>query len=673
MPSFSQNPRSWIIRFVFIAMALILIGRLFMMQVMEDKYEIMANDQAIYRKVIYPARGVILDRKGKSLLTNKTTFDLVVTPIKISDLDTALLCSLMQIDKEDFIKRMKRLIGRNGYQRQSVFEAFLSEEQNARLQENIYQFEGFELIERTSRTYPMKIAANVLGYLNEVSPRMLEKPRYASYKQGDYVGISGLENVYEEVLRGRRGVQYMVRDVLNRPRDSYKGGAMDTLPIAGKTVQLYMDAALQAYGERLMAGKIGSIVAIDPKTGGILAMISAPSYDPNLLSGGDFGHNYYALSKDYTRPLFDKAIQAQYPPGSTFKPLGALIALDVGAITPSFGYPCRGAYYACNRRIGCTEAWAGHAANLRLALAHSCNSYFCDVFRRTVDSKRWKGGVHEGLQRWHDYLYSFGLGHALGVDITGEYEGNIPDSSYFDKLYNNRWNSCNMVVCGIGQGEIDETPLQMANAITMIANRGYYYIPHFVKAIDGNPRDSLLSRYLVKKAVTHIPDSSFEQVIAGLEDVVKEGTGRVAQLPGVTVCGKTGTVENYALINGQRVKLDNHSVFICFAPKDDPKIALAVVVQNAGYGATWAGPIASLMMEKYLTDTIKRPALEERMMHTNTIKKYIRVIDSIQRQKDQMQYLLRTADKKFKDSVKHQRDTLLVKQILQEYYKMDIK
>lgn len=667
MSDISQSPRSWILRILFIAMAATLIGRLFVMQVMDDRYEVLANDQAIYRKVIYPARGVILDRKGRSLVGNHSAFDLAVTPAKVSELDTAFLCDILQISEAEFEEKMARLIVRNGRLRQSIFESFLSEEKNVRLQENIYMFSGFELLERSVRNFPYRIGAHIFGYLNEVSPAMLEKPRYASYRQGDYVGITGLENVYEEVLRGQRGVQYMVRDVLNRPRDAYKGGTMDTLPVAGKTLELYLDAELQAYGEKLMQGKIGSVIAIEPETGGILAMVSAPSFDPTLLSGAEFGKNFSALYADFTRPLFNRAVQAQYPPGSTFKPITALIALDLGVVTPAFGYPCRGGYYACGRRIGCTHSNVGHAANLRLAMANSCNAYFCHLFRLSVDAGRFKN-VREGVQKWHDYLSAFGLGHALGVDITGEYAGSIPDSSYFNRIYNAHWNSCNMVVVGMGQGEIDMTPLQLVNSMAVIANRGYYYVPHFVKSIGNNPRDSLLFKYREKHQVTQIPDSAYTAVILGMEDVVKSGTGRVAQLPGIAVCGKTGTVENYANINGEKVKLDNHSVFVCFAPKDTPKIALAVVVQNAGYGSTWAGPIASLMMEKYLTDTVRRPALEERMLTSNTIKPYLRVIDSLQRERDRMRDMLRTADKRTKDSIKRRRDSVLVKQILESLY-----
>lgn len=665
----NQNYRPWIMRSIFILLALILIGRLFEMQVLDTKYKVMANDQAIIKNVIFPPRGLILDRTGKSLVTNRITYDLMVTPAKMQDLDTGSFCQLMGLTKEEFIKRIKKIIGRHGPIRASVFQAYLTNAEDARLQENLYLFSGFSLRARYLRSYPEAIAPHVVGYISEISEIMLKKDRYKYYLSGEEVGMSGLENVYEKVLRGQTGISYMVRDVLNRPRHSYKNGALDSAAVAGKTLRLYLDSELQELGEKLMQNKIGAIVAIDPKTGGILAMVSSPTFDPSLLSGSDFSKNYSKLYQKFTRPLFNYAIQGQYPPGSTFKPSDALIALGLDVITPKFGYPCRGGYYACSKRINCTETWAGHAADLKLAITWSCNSYFCDVFRKIVDDKAWKGGVHEGLQKWHDMLSSFGAGHPLGVDIPGEYSGFIPDSAYYNKIYGKSWNSCNMVTNGIGQGEVSETPLQMANVVAMIANRGYYYIPHFVKSIGGNVRDPALAKYLVQNRLP-IPKSDFEAVIAGMEGVVQVGTARSAQIPGIDLCGKTGTSENYGIINGERVKLDNHSIFICFAPRDNPKIAIATVVQNAGYGSTWASPISSLMIEKYLTDTIKRTALLERMEKGNTIKKYLRVIDSTDRQKSHLRYLLRTANQKTKDSIRNVRDTMLVQQILDQYYKI---
>lgn len=673
MSSFNQSPRTWIIRILFVALGVIIISRLFSLQVFDDKYKMLANDQAIYRKIIYPARGVILDRKGKTLMYNNVTYDLLLTPNKISkDMDTAFFCNIMGMSKDDFVKAVAKVVNKNGSQRQGVFLAQLSEEQNGRMQENLYLFPGFEMNERTTRSYPRPVGAQIFGYIAEISPKMLDQPRYSSYKQGDYVGITGLENVYEEVLRGQRGVQYLVRDVLNRTRDEYKKGELDTPAVGGKALELYLDGDLQAYAEQLMKGKIGSAIAIDPKTGGILAMVSAPTYDPNLLSGADRSKNISALFADYTTPMFNRAIQAMYPPGSTFKPLTALIGLDVGAITPAYGYPCAGGYYACGRRIGCTHSGGGHAANLRLALANSCNSYFCNVFRLTVDDKEKFKNVKEGVQEWHDYLYNFGLDHPLGIDITGEKGGYVPDSTYFNKTYAGQWNSCTMVFVGMGQGELQMTPMQMANVMCIIANRGYYYTPHFVKSIGGNTKDTMLAKYFKKHEVTHIPSDYYQAVADGMEDVVVKGTGKVAQLPNVAVCGKTGTVENYALINGKKQKLDNHSVFVCFAPKDDPKIAIAVVVQNSGYGATWAGPVASLMMEKYLNDTIKRVPLQDRMESVHLIKPYIRTLDSMQRLKDRARELAKNGDKRMADSLKRQTDTALVRDVLRNYFSIKV-
>lgn len=664
--------RAWVLRILFILMGAILIIRLFNMQVLDDKYKTMAHNQAVIRKVIYPKRGIILDRNGKSVLANRISVDLAVTPVKVEDCDTSKLCSILGITTEEFEERIEKAKIQNGPLRSSVFQKFLTNKQNARLQEDIYDFPGFELVERSLREYPLGIGSSFLGYINQINRGMLETERYSSYRSGDFVGITGLESVYEEELRGTRGVEYWVRDVMNRPQDSYMKGALDTQAIAGENLHLYLDADLQAYGEELFEGKIGSAVAIDPKTGGILAMVSAPTFDPNLLSGGDLGKNFSSLYQDPTRPLFNRAIQAQYAPGSTFKPITALVGLDVGVVSPSFGMGCAGGYYGCGKRIGCTNTRAGHAANMKIAIATSCNSYFCHIFRLIVDSKQWQGGKQEGIQKWHDYLSSFGLGNTLGVDITGEYKGHVPDRAYFDKAYNNHWNSCNMVVMGMGQGEIDATPMQMANLMAIIANKGHFYIPHFVESIGGNKKHPSLKKYLEKHKVLDFKEESFDAVIEGMEMVVANGTGRVAQIPGVRVAGKTGTVENYDVINGKREKLDNHSVFVCFAPVEDPQIAVAVVVQNAGYGSTWAAPIASLMIEKYLKSEVSRSALEERIKSGNTIKQYVYTLDSIQRAKDLKREELRNADRETKIRLRKLQDTMMVKYILNEYYDMKI-
>jgi penicillin-binding protein 2 len=392
-------------------------------------------------------------------------------------------------------------------------------------------------------------------------------------------------------------------------------------------------------------------------------MVSSPSYDPNLLRGKDRSKNFGKLFLDATKPLFNRAMKGSYNPGSTQKPLTALVALDEGVISPSYGYPCGGGYYSCGKRVGCTHSGGGHAGNLRLALANSCNSYFCHIYRLSIDKKGYKD-VKEGLHHFYEYMSSFGLGHPLGVDLPSEKGGTLFDSKDYDKMYNGSWNSCTNMYVGMGQGEIASTPLQMANAMCIIANRGYYYTPHFVKSVAKNPKDPILAPYLERHTVTHIPDSSFEIVGLGMMDVVDKGTGTVARLPGVEVCAKTGTVENKAIVNGQVLKLQNHSMFVAFAPRVNPKIAIAVVVENSGFGATWAGPVASLMIEKYLKDSVatKRKSLEDKMYNAHLIPKYTYVIDSARRLKDKLIWERKVERQKYLDSNKKLRDSLLIRQ-----------
>lgn len=633
--SIAANPRPYILRFIFIGMAVVMLLRLLFLQVFDDKYKVMANDIAIYRKIVYPPRGVITDRKGKVLCFNEVIYDLMMTASEVpKDIDSVQLCNMLNIDVASFRPMFEKAKWMNGPKRQGTFMAQLSKEQTARFQENIYSFPGFQLVERNIRSYPKPIGGTLLGYIGEVSPGMLKRDRFASYQQGDFVGLNGLELTYEEVLRGQRGVYYFEKDNYNRPRDRYMKGTLDTPAVAGRDLQLYIDEELQEYGEKLMQNKLGSVVAIDPSTGGILAMVSSPTYDPNLLRGSDRARNFGKLLNEMTKPLLNRAMQGAYNPGSTQKPLTALIALDVGVITPSYGFPCGGGYYNCGKRIGCTHSGGGHAANLRLALANSCNSYFCHIYRLSVDAQQF-GNVKTGLHNWYEHMYRFGFGHPTGVDLPYEKGGTLFDTKDYDKMYNNVWNSCTNLFIGMGQGELAATPLQMANALCIIANHGYYYIPHLVKSVAGNPNDSMLRPYLQKQNVTHISDEAFQIVGLGMQDVVDKGTGKIAQIPGIEICAKTGTVENKAAINGVAVKMQNHSMFVAFAPRVNPKIAIAVTVENAGYGATWAGPIASLMIEQYLTDTIapKRKALEERMFNGRVINKYLPILDSMERKK----------------------------------------
>lgn len=598
---------------------------MFFLQIVEKKYSKLADANAVLRKVVYPSRGIIYDRKGRSILSNDAMYDLVVTPISVKNIDTAYMCEILRIDKEEFRKRITTAIIKNGSRRVSIFYPLLPPEMFGRLQESMYMFQpGFELVQRQIRSYPFNAAANILGYIGEVSPQMLQKPAYSAYNQGDYLGMTGLERTYESVLMGQRGIQYLVKDNLNRPQGPYEKGEFDTAAIAGKNLRLALDVDLQVLGEHLMRNKIGSVVAIDPRTGGILTMVSAPTFDPNLLTGSYRARNFSRLFSDTTKPLFNRAIQAGYPPGSSMKPLTALIALDEGVITPSFGFPCGGAYTYCGRPIACTHHNAGHAANLRLAIANSCNAYFVHLYRMEVDAAKW-GGVKKGHQHWHDYISSFGLGHKLGIDIPGESGGKAIDTAGMNRLYHNQWNSCSELYVGMGQGQVVATPLQMANAMCIIANKGFYYLPHFVDKID-NDDTELLTKFREKHVVAKISDSSYMPVIYGMQDVVERGTGMIAKIEGEIVCGKTGTAENNAIVNGKLTKLKNHSVFVAFAPRDNPKIAVAVIVENAGFGSTYAAPIASLIMEKYLHDTIsvKRKPQMKTLLEYNTLDPVVR-------------------------------------------------
>lgn len=618
--SIYNQPRRRVIQFIFFGIVLLIVSRLFVLQIIDKKYAKLADANSVLRNVVYPSRGIIFDRHGKSILRNDVMYDLMVTPSNVKKIDTAYLCRILGIDVPEFRKRIIGAIMKNGRVRKSVFASLLPPDVFGTLQEAMYQFQpGFELMQREIRSYPYAAAANILGYIGEISPKMQLNPKYKDYQMGDYLGMTGLEKTYEDVLMGERGIQYLVKDNLNRTQGSYEKGEFDTAAIAGKNLHLSLDIDLQVLGERLMHNKIGSVVAIDPQTGGILAMVSGPAFDPNLLTGSYRTRNFSKLFTDTTKPLFNRAIQGTYMPGSSMKPLTALVALDEGIITPEFGYPCHGAYLSCGRRIACEHSDAGHAANLRLAISHSCNSYFVNLYRMEVDARKW-GGVEKGHQKWYEYMTAFGLGHRLGIDIPGEYAGYVIDSAGMNKRYRGQWSSCSELFVGMGQGAVTVTPLQMANAMCIIANRGYYYLPHFVNSIDDDQSD-LLQKFKEKHTVAHVKDTAYRSVILGMQDVIESGTGRNAQIEGEIVCGKTGTAENNAIVNGQLKKMKSHATFVAFAPRDNPKIAIAVIVENAGYGGTFAAPIAGLMMEKYLHDTIsirKKPVVQK-MLETVTV------------------------------------------------------
>ncbi|MFI5153408.1 MAG: penicillin-binding protein 2 [Chitinophagales bacterium] len=610
MPVFNQS-RSNIIRLIFGAMFLIIFAQLMNLQIFSSKYKKMAYENALFPKRIYPSRGIIYDRHGKAILNNTIMYDLMVTPSQVKNIDTNYFCQLMDIDTAEFRSRILDARYKNGPFRPTIFEDLLPPELYAKLEENIWRFPGFNLQERPIRVYPFNAAAHIMGYVGEVDSSIMKRFNYG-YQLGDYVGRSGIEQYYERELMGKRGIEFWIKDNKNRLVGRYSNKSLDTPAIAGKNLHTNLDIDLQKLAEKLLTNKVGAIVAIEPKTGGILVMASGPDYDPNSLTGPDKQTNYGNLALNVSGPLLNRVIKGQYQPGSTYKPLGALIALDEGVITQSTGYDCRGVYLACAHPIRCEHHDPGHAANLRLAIAHSCNSYFSNIFRLTIDNPQWHD-ARIGLTKWKEYVNAFGLGHRVGTDLASEDGGNVPDTSSYDKEYRHSWNSCTMVSLGIGQDKILETPLQMANSMCIIANKGYYYTPHFVESIEGTAgEDTVLNKFRRRHEVlTHIPDNVYETVSQGMQDVVEIGTARAAMVPGINICAKTGTAETYRLVGGKRSKLRNNSIFVCFAPRENPKIVVAIVVENAGFGATWAAPMGSLIVEKYLTDSIRSERMKD--------------------------------------------------------------
>ena len=589
-----------VILVIFTAVVLIFIIRLFYIQVINESYTVSANNNVLRYLTDYPARGMIYDRKGRIIAYNQAVYDLMVIPRQVTGIDTLEFCRLLDITKEAFIEKMNKARSFSRV-KASTFEKQISAESYATFQEKLYKFKGFFAQPRTLRKYPDNTAAHVLGYIGEVNDAIIEKNPY--YRQGDYIGISGIEQSYEEELRGRRGVRIVMVDVFNREKGSYKEGAYDTIAIAGKNLTSTLDAGLQAYGEQLLQGKVGSLVAIEPGTGEILAMISSPSYDPNLLVGRVRSKNYSFLLKDPLKPLFNRAMQAYYPPGSTFKLTNALAALQEKIITDGTAFSH--SFVVGSKSVKCHPhppiALVG-------AIQYSCNPYFCNTFRSFVDNRKY-GKSENGYRLWREYQMSFGIGKKIGVDMPHELKGLIPSVDYYDRFYGKgRWKASTIYSLGIGQGELGITPLQMANIVCIIANKGYYYTPHIIKKI-GDKKNT--TRQLAVKHLSKVSPDVFDIVQEGMRKVITGGTARVAGFDSVTVCGKTGTAQNP---HGK-----DHSLFVGFAPMENPRIAVAVMVENAGYGATWAAPIASLIMEKYLTDSTKRHDLEERMFKGNLL------------------------------------------------------
>ena len=595
------SDRQFILVGTFIAVGVIFILRLFYLQVIDRSYVLSANNN-VYRNITqYPARGLIYDRFGKLIVINEAAYDLMVIPNQVKKIDTAELCNLLGITVDGFISRIEKAKTFSPFQ-SSIFEKQISKETYGFLEEKLYKYTGFFIQTRTLRKYPQRAAANILGYVGEASPAVLEKNAY--YKQGDYIGISGLERYYEKELRGKKGMKIRMVDVLNREVGSYHNARYDTAAIMGSPLYTSIDIDLQAYGELLMKNKRGSIMAIEPSTGEILAMVSSPTYDPNLLVGRERSKNYTILYNDPLKPLLPRAIQGLYSPGSSFKMALDLVALQYGTLTPSTIYGCQG---TSSWPINCSHSHA-QPNDVVGAIALSCNPFHWMVFNHFLNSSQF-GSLKQAYQIWYDDITSFGFGHKLGSDISFEKKGNIPTIKYYDKMYDKRWNAMTVRSLSIGQGEILTTPLQMANYAALLANRGFYYVPHLVKAID-SPKN-FITKYR-EKHTTKIAREHFDLMVKAMEAVVQRGTGRSAAMDGIQICGKTGTSEN------SRGK--DHSIFIGFAPKNNPRIAICVVIENAGFGATWAGPISSLMIEKYLNRVVKRPDIEKRMIDFNMIQ-----------------------------------------------------
>ncbi|MBR4267503.1 MAG: penicillin-binding protein 2 [Bacteroidales bacterium] len=592
--------RKIIIGSIFSMILLIYVIKLFTIQVMDSSYK-MSAESNVFRKVVdYPARGLVFDRNNKLLVYNESSYDLLVTPNHVEPFDTLDLCEILGVSVESFRKEFQKAEQYARYKESVIFKQ-ITKHRYSHLQEKMYKFPGFDVQKRTARKYEYTGAAHVLGYVREADTAVINHNPY--YKAGDYVGVTGIEKSYEEQLRGRKGLKIYVVDVKNRIQGSYKDGCYDTAAIVGENVTSTLDIDLQMYGEKLMQNKVGAIVAIEPATGEILALVSSPGYDPNLLVGSDMSINYPKLERDKFKPMYNRALLAMYPPGSTFKPINALIGLQEGVINVNSSFPCNGGFSIGSHVVKCH-----HAGSLDLvsAIQHSCNAWFCYEFTKIIGDKKY-GRADSAYSNWRRRVQSFGLGKILNSDLSQEKRGIIYSKDYFNRFYGEgHWSAFTIISLSIGQGELSFTPLQIANACATIANRGYYYIPHIVKEIDGG--NSIDQRFFEKQD-THIRKEYFDAVIEGMYQVCEMGTGRAARVPGIKVCGKTGTAQNP---HGK-----DHSIFEAFAPMDNPKIAIAVYVENGGFGAQYAAPIAGLMMEKYLTDTITRKDVEIRMCNAN--------------------------------------------------------
>lgn len=596
MRNYNLEKRKYVIGSIVFLIILVFIGRLFYLQIINEDYKRYADSNAFLNQVQYPSRGIIYDRNDSLLVYNQPAYDVTIIPKEVVRLDTADLCQTLNITREQFDKRMKEIKRGRGYSpyTHQPFLTQLSGKEFAIFQEKLFRFPGFYVQQRAIRQYSCNVGAHILGDIAEVSKRDIEEDDY--YKRGDYIGKQGVERSYEKQLRGEKGVEILLRDVRGRIKGRYMDGALDRCPIPGKNLKLGLDIKLQALGERLLKNKIGSIVAIEPSTGEVLCMVSAPSFDPHLMVGRERGKNHLLLSREPSKPLLNRAIMGSYPPGSTFKTSQALTFLEEGIITPSTPYPCYNGFLHRGLRVGCHSH--GSPIPVIPSIATSCNAFFCWGLYHMLGNKEKYGSVQNAMNRWRDYMVSMGFGYRLGIDLPGEKRGMIPNANYYDKAYRSSWNGMTVISISIGQGEVTLTPLQIANLGATIANRGWFITPHVVKEIEGEALDST---YLTPHHTMAGP-ANYEIVVEGMRQAVLNGTCRGANLPDIKVCGKTGTAQNRG---------KDHSIFMGFAPMDEPQIALSVYVENGGFGATYGVPIGALMIEQYLKGELS-PASEAR-------------------------------------------------------------
>ena len=602
--------------FLIISSSLIFIIRLFWVQLINIDDVKLSNKNSVEKVYNYPERGYVFDRNDKLLVENKPFYDLMIVPSELKSIDTTEFCKILKIDKQLFLDKIKKA---KNYSRikPSVFLSQISKKDYAIIQEKLWKYDGFSVIKKSNRNYRLNSASNILGYISEVNDYEIKDNSY--YESGELIGRQGIEKAYEEQLRGVKGVNYFQKDNFNRITGKYKNGIYDTIFKSAKDINLTIDLDLQVYGDSLMINKFGSIIAIEPQSGEILSLINAPSFDPNLLIGRDRSKNYIKLKNDTIgKPLFDRGLQGQYPPGSTFKLINGLIALEENIITSKTRISCNeGHYYSKNRFMRC-HCKPGTSNDLNTAIYNSCNTYFATIYKNTLNKY---SNSKEGINKWNNHVKSFGLGNYLGYDHPLGRPGLIPDSKYYDKWYpNNRWRAATTISNGIGQGEILTTPIQLANITAIIANRGWYKTPHLVKKISN---DSIDFKFKEKK-YTSINAIHYKKIIDGMFDVIEKGTAQNSKINGIEVVGKTGTAENFIKIKGKRSQLTDHSIFIGFAPKENPRIAIAVFIENGYWGTRWAAPIASLMMEKYLKREVKRKYLENYILNGNLMEEYLK-------------------------------------------------